>query len=467
MMTLRRLPRLLMAAVLVGVGCGAGAQPAAITGLYEELRMAIETEDTNAVLGVFAPLMQLQASAQAGWLGELSTMFTQRENIAVEMRFDENQVIGQKALILVTWAFSGKTTETGEPWSQTEQRVDLLVQKGPRWQMLGSDAIDQEATKSKIVEGRFADADTGLEAVAPGGWRMFVEAGAKASVAAFSPDLNATLNWVVADLPGTFTAEQLARGQQDALTKLAPTLGLEFRDVAMAADTLGGRSAFRVRSTVATQDGLEVYSDLTYCVVGPTVYVLSRSAIPPNTYPTYEQAINRAVAATMIIEAAATQLPPEAGRLDGQKYINDVYGCQITAPPDWTVRIGQGQFRLQVTMSEPGGDSSLTLAMVQLPRPDITAEMAVKGDDNIASQAFEGYKLIRTGETTLGDLPAYESLTTFDFGGQKRQRHRVYLVDNDRLFFMFADAAPADKWNRLAPLFDEAFKSFKLIEATP
>ena len=48
-----------------------------------------------------------------------------------------------------------------------------------------------------------------------------------------------------------------------------------------------------------------------------------------------------------------------------------------------------------------------------------------------------------------------------------RQRHRLYLVDNDRLFFMFADAAPADKWDRLSPLFTEAFQSFKIIEAQP
>jgi hypothetical protein len=467
MMTLHRLRGLLTIAVLMAAGCSAGAQPAAIAGLYEELRMAIETEDTAAVLGVFAPLMQLQASSQAGWLGELSTMFAQRENIAVEMRFDENQVVGQKALILVTWAFSGKTTATGEPWSQTQQRVDFLVQKGPRWQMLGSDEIDQEATQSKIVEGRFADTDTGLEAVAPAGWRVFVVPGGKASLAAFSPDLNTSLSWTVTDLPGTFTAEQLARGQQDALTKLAPTLGLTFRDVSEGTATLGGRPAYRVACTVATTDGTEVYVDLTYCVVGSTVYVLSRSAIPPDTYATYQEAIDRAVAATQIIEAAASELPPEAGRLEGQKYINDVYGCEITAPPEWTARIGQGQFRLQVTMYEPGGDSSLSLGMIQLPREDITAEMAVKGDDNVTSQAFEGYKLVSTGETKIGDLPAYESVTTFDFGGQKRQRRRVYLVDNDRLFFMFADAAPADKWNRLAPLFDEAFKSFKLTEAKP
>jgi hypothetical protein len=91
----------------------------------------------------------------------------------------------------------------------------------------------------------------------------------------------------------------------------------------------------------------------------------------------------------------------------------------------------------------------------------------IRGEDDVTSKAFEGFSLIKQGETKVGDLPAYESLSTFNFGGQKRQRQRVYLVDNDRLFFMFADAAPADQWARLAPLFNQTFQSFRLIEARP
>jgi hypothetical protein len=453
--------------LLLGMPRVSCAQPPAIVGLYEELRMAIETEDADAVVAQFAPLMQLQASVQGGWLTTLMTMFSQRENIAVEMRFDEFQVVGPRAFVLVTWAFSGKTTDTGEAWSETTQRADTLIQKGARWQLLGSDEVDQEATKTKLNAGQFADAASGLELSAPQDWRAYVATGQKAVVTALSPDLAAGLTWMVVDLPGTFTAEQLARGQEDAITKLAPTIGLQLRDASSGPETLSGRPAYRVRRVVVPQDSPEIYSDQTYCIVGSTLYLCVRTAMPPSSYATYEETMDRAVASTKIVEAQAAELPPEAGRIEDGKYINDVYGCEITGPPGWDIKIGQGRFALQVTMSEPGGQSSLTLGMIELPTPDLTARAAVVGDDNVTSQAFDGFKLIKQGETKIGDLSAYESVSTFDFGGQARQRRRVYLVDGNRLFFMFADAVPADKWAKLSRLFDDTFKSFKLIEAKP
>jgi hypothetical protein len=147
--------------------------------------------------------------------------------------------------------------------------------------------------------------------------------------------------------------------------------------------------------------------------------------------------------------------------------VNETVGCEITAPPGWTTKIGQSDFELQVTMYEPQGDSSLSLGMVRLPDPTVTAEMAILGDDGVSEQAFDGYELIKRGDTALGDLPAYESVTAFTLGGQRRQRHRVYLVDGDRLFFLFADAAPAEKWGNLTQLFTDAFQSFKLTEPKP
>ena len=72
---------------------------------------------------------------------------------------------------------------------------------------------------------------------------------------------------------------------------------------------------------------------------------------------------------------------------------------------------------------------------------------------------------MRQGETRIGTLPAYESVTRFDFGDQQRQRWRVYLVDGDRLFFMFADVTPASAWDRLEGLIGETFQSFRIFEA--
>lgn len=438
------------------------AQPPGIVGVYEELRIAIETEDANSILAQFSPLLRLQASLEGGWLRDLNVIFGQRDRIAVEMRFDEVQVVDTRAFVLVTWAFSGTSSDTGDLWNATVQRADLLIMTGGRWFLLKSDPVDAQATAERITEGLYVDPETGLEAATPPGWRVLALAGDKASVAALSPDLTTWLMWVVCDLPASFTVEQLATAQEDALVKLAPTIGVQVRGGTRGQEIVAERPAYRVRRTIIGPDGLELYSDLTYCLVGSTLYLCARSALPARAYATYEPVVDRAVGASRIIETRPAVLPPEAGRIEGNKYVNDVYGCEIIAPEGWAIRIGQGNFKLQVTMQEPGGDSTLSLGMIELPSPDLTAEQAVLGDDNITSQAFEGFELVKRGETTVGGLPAYESVTRFNFGGQTRQRHRVYLVDGARLYFMFADAVPADKWTKLSSLFAEAFASFRL-----
>jgi hypothetical protein len=461
----RLLPVAGLCVVSVVVGSSCLAQPAGVVGLYDELRMAIETEDANAVAAQMAPVALLEASQPGGWLNDLGVLFTQRDGLAVELRLDSAEVMEQRALCLVTWAFTGKTADTGEAWNATEQRLDFLVQTGGAWKVLGSDALDPEATK--VTDGQYLDSENGLEAAAPARWRLFALKGMRAACVAVSLDLTCSLTWLVLDLPGTFTSDQLATTSLETVQKLAPALGLEISDITSETAELSGRPAQRIGRTVMGGDGLQIRSDVTFCVAGETLFLCARSACPPTAMAACAAAMDAAAASTRIVEVQPGALPAEAGRLEGRKYINDTHGCEITGPAGWALKIGRAQFKLQVTMYEPGGESNITLGMVDLPRPDVTAEQAILSEDGVASQAFDDFVLVRRGEMAVGDLPAYESVTRFTFGGQPRQRHRVYLVDNNRLFFMFADAVPAEAWPRLSPLFSESFQSFRFIEAQP
>ncbi len=440
--------------------------PAEITALYDEVRIATEMEDMDTITTHLSSLVQVQAAVGQGVVPSLNTIFAQQENLAVEVRLDDIAVTGDRAFALVTWALSGRTTATQDPWNTTIQRADILIRRDRVWQFLASDEVDSGAL-SQVADGIYEDPKTGLRIEAPTRWRVVPLAGFKSFVMAISPDATTWVMWLASDLPGTFTAEQLARAQHDALEKLGPTIGIELRDTALEPTTFAGRPAFTVRRTIVATDGIEGRQALTQCIIGSTVYISGYEAVPPAAYDIHKQEIERSLAATQVTAPEVTELPPEAGRIEGRKYTNDTYGCEITAPEEWDIKIGQGDWKTQVSMQPPQGESFITFGMIDLPDPTLTAEQALLGDDNITSRAFENYEVVRQGETKVGTLLAYESVTRFDFGGQTRQRWRIYLVDADRLFFMFADVTPVDAWDRLEKLIEQTFQSFRVFEAQP
>jgi len=440
--------------------------PAEMAALYDELRIAIEMEDIVSITSRLTSLGRVQAAVGKGIVPSLNTIFGERENLAVEVRFDEANIVGDRALVVVTWALSGRTTETQDAWNRTMQRADILVRRDGAWQLLASDEVDSAAL-GRIADGIFEDPKAGLKIQAPSKWRLIPLADFKVFAMAVSPDVTAWVVWLATDVPGTFTAEQLARAQEDALGKLGPTLGLELRDTVMGPTTFAGRPAFSVRKTFAGADGIEVGQGLTYCIAGPTLYICGYDAVPPAAYARLAAEIERSLAATQVTGPEVSELPPEAGRIEGRKYINDTHGCEITAPEAWDIKIGQGEWKLQVSMRPPQGDSFITMGMIDLPGPSVTAEQAVLRDDNLTSRAFDQYEVIRQGDTKAGDLPAYESVTRFSFGEQLRQRWRIYLVDADRLFFLFADVTPVEAWDQLEPLVREALQSLRIHEAQP
>ncbi len=439
--------------------------PAAISTFYDDLRIAVQMADLDALLNRLSPVAKVQANLGSAWMGRVAAILQDHEALKAEVKLDEVKVVGDKALVLSTWDLTGKTKATGEAWSTTLNECDLLDRRGGNWELTSLHPLD-EAGATKVTEGVYQEPKAGLEATAPPKWRMLALAGGRASALAVSPDLAATVNWLVVDLPGTFTTEQIARTNQDAINKLLPTDGITAKDVSFGPATLAGRPSFQSEQVLVASGVPEYFAQSTMCVVGSTVYAVGASVYPAQALAGNRADIARAVASTKITEPQPAALPPGAGQVEGTKYVNKTYGCEITAPEGWDTKVEQGQFKLQVSMREPGGASAISLGMIELPIASLTAEQAVKGDDSVAEKAFEQFRMIRQGETKVGDLPAYESVTQFSMAGQLRTRWRAYFVDGNRLFFLFADAAPASEWDKLEPVFRKAFQSFRLIEAT-
>ena len=413
----------------------AQGMPADVVEMYEGMRVAIEVEDIESMIGYFTPLAVLQAQLGEGWLKDVSGMFGKREEIAADEAFGE-----------------------------TQERADILVKREGAWQILGSDLIDTEALETLVTGQTYSDPRAGLTLTAPDDWRLIPFGASGRGVVAYSPDLTAMIVWFAVDLPGTFSAQQMASSSEEILKNIGPSVGLSTKDSQAGDATLAGRDAYHSSHVLVDAAGMEIFIDRIYCVVGQTAYVVAQNAIPPAGYAAHKDALDRALASTQIVAPEIAELPPEAGRVEDGQYINDTYGCSIDIPEGWDAKIGTGQWNIQLSMRQPGGDSFMTLGMIDLPAPEMTAEAAVMGDVNVAAQVMESHAVIRQGDTMVGELPAYESLTKFDMGETSRQRYRVYLVDGDHLFFVFADAVPADSYDRLQPILDKAAQSLKIYD---
>jgi ketosteroid isomerase-like protein len=439
--------------------------PAAISTFYDDLRIAIQMADLDALLNRLSPVAKVEANLGSAWMGRVAAIIQDHEALKAEVKLDEVKVVGDKALVLSTWSLTGKTKDTGEAWNTTLKECDLLDRRGGNWELTLLHPLD-EAGATKVTEGVYQEPKAGLEATAPPKWRMLALGGNRASALAVSPDLAATVTWLVTDLPGTFTTEQIARSNQEALNKLLPAVGVTAKDVSFGLATLAGRPSFQSQQVFVASGVPEYFAQSNMCVAGSTLYAVGVSVFPAQALAGNRAGIARAVASTKITEPQPAALPAGAGQVEGTKYVNKTHGCEIAAPEGWDTKVEQGQFKLQVSMREPGGASAISLGMIELPIASLTAEQAVNGEDAVCEKAFEQFRMIRQGATKVGDLPAYESVTQFSMAGQLRTRWRIYLVDGNRLFFLFAEAAPADGWGRLEPVFRKTFQSFRLIEAT-
>ncbi len=438
--------------------------PAGITALYDDLRIALEMQDIGAITKRLSPMAILEWNLGSQWVQKVAAIVQEREGLKVELKLDDVKLSGDKALVLSTWAITGRTKATGEPWNTTLKEADLLDRRDGNWEITALDPLDP-AGATKITDGVYQDPKAGLEATAPPQWSLLPLTGGRASVVAVSPDLAATVTWLVTDLPGTFTTEQIARANEDAVSKLLPSVGITSKDATFGAATLAGRPSFQAQRLYMAANSPAYLVQSNMCVVGSTLYAAGARVFPAQALAANRAGIEAAIASTKITEAPVAALPASAGQVEGAKYVNSTYGCEITAPEGWETKVEQGQFKLQVSMREPGGASAMSLGMVELPEGSITAEQAIQGDEAVSEKAFEQYQLVRQGATKLGPLSAYESVSQFNMGGEARKRWRVYLIDGNRLFFMFGDAAPADKWGALEPLFRKTFQSFGLTEA--
>ena len=112
-------------------------------------------------------------------------------------------------------------------------------------------------------------------------------------------------------------------------------------------------------------------------------------------------------------------------------------------------------------------DTSGELALVGLA--GVTALVGVAAEEGQVHVIVQRvvHELIESGEVTVANLPAYQSIARFEAAGTERQRQRVHLIDAGRLYFIIADAVPAEGWDRLAGIFSEAIQSVELFEAQP
>jgi hypothetical protein len=107
--------------------------------------MATEMGDLKTIVAHFSPVMQAEASLASAWLQQRAKIVQEREGLKVELTLDEATVVDDRAGVVSTWTFTGKTKADGEPWSATLRQADLLARRGANWELIACEPLDEEA----------------------------------------------------------------------------------------------------------------------------------------------------------------------------------------------------------------------------------------------------------------------------------------------------------------------------------
>ncbi len=434
--------------------------------LYTDLQTGFEGGDQEVIRTYVGPLAQIQAmQGGPGLLKDFEELHKQYDVTAVEIEPQVLQATDQWALVRSAWRLQGTDVDAGDEWEQIWHRIDLLRHTGLGWEVFSSDRIS-ETKSANLQESVFEDAQMGLKATVPEGWvAEVIVSRHPCHCVMFAPEPGTVVHLAALELPVTLTAAEIMKSQHDVAQAIMPGLQLTV-DSEGPAD-LGGQEAYAAVQSLTIEEQT-LYIRTTVAVEGRTVYIVVALSGEPGALERLAEQIDAIKQSVEISGRQTTEVAEALGRVEGQTYVNDDLRCRITAPDNWTISVdpGTGNIGLQVTMGDPNGESGFLFGIVDLSGlpggVDVTAQLAVQGDDTVCKQSFQGFQMYREGEIMVAGIRGYESVTEFSLAGRARGRWRVYLVDFDTLYVMVGEAVPSDRWQELEPVFKQIIDSFRL-----
>lgn len=417
--------------------CYAQAAVALSAGKAEEFARFLAA-DYIGPGGVTRQAAQDEFAALLARLIEPGAAFTVESVLATE----------QDALAAVRLELTGFDTTLALP-------VERVWHELHRWQPIDGawTLVRASALAGSPVSGgegaAYSDASTGMRVPVPPGWTAFPCAlTAGSQVTLVSPDLAVDLDVMTTKLPQEMEPGYVALIGARAMREAVP--GYELQD--MAQTKLGEWPAVRTRS-VYTRGGRQVQADGLLAIQGRQLYSVGVATCPAQRARDYRAQTDQTTQAIQWGVSRTGPLSAPRGLVNDVRFVHEGLGLSAPIPESWKATAGPF-WSAQVVFEGLDGQARIVLGCRERPG-DATAEDVLNELDGAVRGHASVFRQLAIDDTTLGDVPAVQSLSEFTVGTTSRKRILTCAVTGDLEVFVACDAVPAHAFDRLEPAFRE------------
>lgn len=358
------------------------------------------------------------------------------QSVTADIKITETHIEAARALVIadisLVFEFGGGAREVKGPYL-------LWLDKGPQgWLITG---VDQIATDWTPAEGS-VDVhwpEDGVRFSLPKGWGRFPLTGPEThrSVLLVSPDLAGVIGVAVMMLPVPVQLQSIAAGHR-GIAEIFP--GSRFIDE--ASTTLAGLPAVATRMELAVGP-TPTWLETLLAIRASRLVVLSRGATPATVAPRFEAAFAM-VRQSLTVEPVADPTP--AAPSDPKSFTNRRFGFAFPVPAGWQKQeLDEATARKQgwafgVHLRPAAGESYILLGGRELPKP-VSLKALQEAEMKTVATIAPGAAAQDVKDLKVSGLPARSWVYTLSLG-QERRRREVFMMRQNVLFFIIADAIP-------------------------
>lgn len=438
---------------------GEPANAAAIDTLFAEIDAAFGNGDVEAILKRYSDhFLSDQPPHTKGDLRlSLKSLCGDHAKMSSRHELRERLIEGDRALVIAR-----HERRMGDVVELDDVQYRLSAASG-QWRILSRAAIPSDLTPPKPGEP-FEIKAFGLRVTTPEKWHTYLAklppmAGDQhAAVRMESPDLAASMSVCVFSLPVPVAPKELAALCQNRISAMIPDSKFE------APLVLNKDGEYEVQ--IVWEQPHSEFAERSRIVMRQhksSLIVAELSVHTKQTAEKYLPAFETLLSSLTLTTPQA--MPPDQGRTEGSLYVNDVYGCRVTFPADWTLTQIRS-FSFCTVASSPDGSGSVMFAGFRLPK-EFGAEELIEADDAMTAELDETFERLERSTAELSGHVWQTSLTRTAAGGAARKRLRFYGVHGDVLYFFVCDALPPERFEEHRKTFESTVETFQILPLRP
>ena len=438
--------------------------PQSISDMYSWFYLSIASNDLATATSYMSLLAQVQSQMQGlGGEGDVMRLGETMQITDLEPVFVWWKVEGDRALVEYDLHITGFDKQSGEAIDETWARLDTLTRKGTSWQIREYVRLELEQQDQDIIEKTVRSEQSGITFTVPEKWLAnVIKHNQGYAYSLHAPDLATSVSVLAQELPMRLTAQEAVEMDTKALS--APEIKQE--PISSTEATVAGVPGWQGESTLTIGDAtifmrrlfrIDEYEPGKY-----VLFCMLLTADDAQQAAGWQQDWDSILNSLEIDKFTPPAIPPELGRIEGNRYINDVNQVQMDIPEGWTSSIGKLQGIFSLTLTSPDSNTTVILVCLNVGQyvdPKLIAQSSAASTEII----LEDVQTISEGEIQCADQSGYEMVFQGQMAGKHHQRRDIFFMRDILLFAVVVDTnEPETNYEAVKPAVDAAIASLSL-----